>query len=92
MERTWIPIIGYVPEFMTLSYGWFGLVFKIPEDVEIILSGFWDFEGGSVMLKRWRTRFDPATEFFSHRHVWVLLPGLPLNLWNKKALMAIGNF
>jgi hypothetical protein len=23
--------------------------------------------------------------------VWVLLPGLPLNLWNKKALMAIGN-
>jgi hypothetical protein len=43
------------------------------------------------MLKRWRTRFDPATEFFSLRHVWVLLPGFPLNLWNKKALMAIGN-
>jgi hypothetical protein len=91
MQLTWLPIIGYEPEYLTLPYGWFGLVFKNPEDAEIILNGFWDFEGGSIMLKRWRTRFDPATEYFSHRHVWVLLPGLPLNLWNKNALMAIGN-
>jgi len=30
-------------------------------------------------------------EYFSHRHVWVLLPGLPLNLWNISALTAIDN-
>jgi hypothetical protein len=43
------------------------------------------------MLKRWRVRFDPSTEYFSYRHLWVLLPGLPLQLWNVKALEAIGN-
>jgi hypothetical protein len=63
----------------------------VSEDVELILGGFWDFEGGSIMMKRWRTGFDPATDYFSFRHVWVLLPGLLLNLWNKKALTAIEN-
>jgi len=91
MQRTWLPIIGYEPEYLTLPYGWFSLVFKIPEDFEIILNGFWYFKGDSIMLKQWRTRFDPAREYFSHRHVWVLLPGLPLKLWNKNTLMAIGN-
>jgi hypothetical protein len=43
------------------------------------------------MLKRWRISFDPAQEYFHFRHLWILLPGLPLNLWNKSALMAIGN-
>jgi hypothetical protein len=81
----------YVPDYLTLPVGWFGLIFKSPEDDELILNQFWDYEGGNIMLKRWRTCFDPATEFFSFRHVWVLLPGLPLNLWNKNALMAIGN-
>jgi hypothetical protein len=43
------------------------------------------------MLKHWRTRFDPATEYFSLCHVWVLLHGLSLQLWNKKSLEVIGN-
>jgi hypothetical protein len=43
------------------------------------------------MLKRWRTGFNPSSEYFSYRHVWVLLPGLPLNLWNLPVLKAIGN-
>ena len=43
------------------------------------------------MLKRWNTAFDPTIEYVSHRYVWVLLPGLSLNLWNITALKAIGN-
>jgi hypothetical protein len=43
------------------------------------------------MLKRWRVCFDPTTEYFCLCHLWVLLPGLPLQLWNAKALEAIGN-
>jgi hypothetical protein len=42
------------------------------------------------MLKRWRIGFNPAQDYFRLRHVWVLLPGLPLYLWNCKALEAIG--
>jgi hypothetical protein len=43
------------------------------------------------MLKRWRLKFDPPTEYFSYRHLSVLLPGLPLKLWNTKAMEAIRN-
>jgi hypothetical protein len=43
------------------------------------------------MLKRWRIAFNPETEFFQFRHLWVLLPGLPLFLWNEGALRAIGD-
>jgi hypothetical protein len=42
------------------------------------------------MLKRWRLAFNPDTDYFQHRHLWVLLPGLPLFLWNEGALKAIG--
>jgi hypothetical protein len=44
-----------------------------------------------LILKRWRVRFDPTTEYFSFSHLWVLLPGLLLQLWNVKALEAISN-
>jgi hypothetical protein len=43
------------------------------------------------MLKRWRVAFDSTTYYFQLRHLWVLLPGLPLQLWNEGALEAIGN-
>ena len=43
------------------------------------------------MLKRWRLAFNPSTEYFSYRHLWVLLPGLPLQLWNQQALELIGS-
>jgi hypothetical protein len=34
--------------------------------------------------------FDPETKYFSFRHFWILLPDLPLYLWNEGALKAIG--
>jgi hypothetical protein len=43
------------------------------------------------MLKKWRLPFNPETEYFSFRHIWVMLLGLPLYLWNKGALTAIRN-
>jgi hypothetical protein len=42
-------------------------------------------------VKRWRIAFDPTTEYFQLRHLWVLLPALPLFLWNEGALKSIGN-
>jgi hypothetical protein len=35
--------------------------------------------------------FNPDTNYFQHMHLWVLLPGLPLFLWNEGALRAIGD-
>jgi hypothetical protein len=90
MESTWKPILGYLPKFHQLQHGWLGFIFKSMEDSALILRDFWPIDGGSLMLKRWRLGFNPATEFFSFRHTWVLLPGLPLQLWNPKALEMIG--
>jgi len=33
----------------------------------------------------------PETEYFSLRHIWVLLPDMPLYLRNEGALSAIGD-
>ena len=43
------------------------------------------------MLKRWRVDFDPSTKYFQFRNVWILLPGLSLQLWNEGVLTSIGN-
>jgi hypothetical protein len=43
------------------------------------------------MVKRWHVAFNPETDYFSMRHFWVLLPGLPWQFWNEGALQAIGN-
>jgi hypothetical protein len=74
-----------------MTRGWFGFRFKKYEDTTLILDQFWILDGGSLMLKPWRVSFDPTHEYFHLRHLWVLLPGLPLHLWNEKSLEAIGN-
>jgi hypothetical protein len=61
MQATWEPILGYSSELLTLPRGWFGFVFKTPKDTVRILDNFWAFEGGSLILKRWRLKFDPST-------------------------------
>jgi hypothetical protein len=87
---SWKPLLGYLPKIHLLQHGWLGFIFKTPEDTALILGRFWAIDGGSLMLKRWRLGFNPSTEFFGHRHIWVLLPGLPLQLWNQRALELIG--
>jgi hypothetical protein len=79
-----------MPKQHLLQNGWLGFIFNSPEDTALILGRFWPFDGGSLMLKRWRLGFNPTSEFFSHRHIWVLLPGLPLQLWNQRAFEHIG--
>jgi len=91
IKTHWLPILGYVPEVFYLPRGWFGFIFHSPEDAAKILEGLWPSDGGGIMLKRWRISFDPAQDYFQFRHLWVLLPDLPLNFWSLKTLMAIGN-
>jgi hypothetical protein len=35
-------------------------------------------------------RFDPHHEPMNIQHIWVLLPGIPLELWNEVVLRLIG--
>jgi len=91
IKETWFPLLGYSPEVQFLKKGWLCFHCKSPSDASLLLSSHWPFGGSSLMLKRWRLDFNPDTDYFTHRHLWVLLPGLPLHLWNEGALRAIGN-
>jgi hypothetical protein len=91
MEKTWSPILGYSSEVIFLAKGWLGFICRSPEDTVILLATRWLFGASSIMLKRWRVSFDPDTDYFPQRHLWVLLPGLPLHFWNEGALRAIGD-
>jgi hypothetical protein len=91
LERVWLPVLGYIPEVYFLTKGWIGFICNCPEDVATLLGKNWVNGTSSLMLKRWRVAFNPETKYFSLRHMWVLLPGLPLYLWNEGALAAIGN-
>jgi hypothetical protein len=91
MERVWVPVLGYLPEVIFLTKGWIGIICETPEDAELLLSRKWVNGNSSLMLKKWRLAFNPETKYFSLRHIWVMLPGLPLYLWNEGALTAIRN-
>jgi hypothetical protein len=86
-----VSSLGYSPEVLYLKKGWLGFICKSPEDASLLLNTLWVFGGSSLMLKRWRMAFNPDTDYFQHRHLWVLLLGLPLFLWNEGALRAIGD-
>jgi hypothetical protein len=90
ITKSWVPILGYEPEMFVLTKGWMGFVCKTPEDADLLLNKFWVIGGNTLMLKRWRVAFDPCTEYFQYRYLWILLPGFPLDMWNEGALRAIG--
>jgi hypothetical protein len=91
ISLNWLPLLGYSPEVLYLKKGWLGFHCRSPEDATLLLSSLWAYDGSSLMLKRWRLAFNPDTDFFQLRHLWVLLPGLPLHLWNEDAIRAIGD-
>jgi hypothetical protein len=91
IKLKWLPLLGYSPEVLYLTKGWLGFHCNSPDDATLLLSSFWVYGGSSLMLKRWRLAFSPDTDYFQLRHIWVLLPGLPLHLWNAGALRAIGD-
>jgi hypothetical protein len=91
VNNNWKPILTYTSKITYLTQGWLFFSFKSPEDSTSILEQLWTIDDDSLMLKQWRISFDPLQDYFRLRHFWVLLPGLPLHLWNQKALEAIGN-
>jgi hypothetical protein len=54
VEQVWSSLLGYTPEVLYLSKGWFGFLCKSPEDVSLLLENMWVNGGSSLMLKRWR--------------------------------------
>jgi hypothetical protein len=86
INSQWLPLIGYIPKVMYLTKGWIGFICNFLKDVTLLLSSFWVFGGSSIMLKWWRIAFNLDSDYFYFRNLWVILPSLPLYLWNEGAL------
>jgi hypothetical protein len=92
VEHNWKRELGYAPEIRYLTKGWYGFICRSPEDSARSLAKKWMVGRSSMMIKRWRLDFNPDTESFQMRHLWVLLLGLPLHFWNAAAMEAIGKY
>jgi hypothetical protein len=64
----WKPLLGYNSVVVYLTKGWFGFQFKSLEDTQMILDRAETYDGGSLMVKRWRVNFDPAQDYFRFCH------------------------
>jgi hypothetical protein len=62
VSSTWASMLGYSPELVTLTRGWFSFVFKSHEHIVLVLEKTWVLNGGSLMLKSWRVNFDPTND------------------------------
>lgn len=50
-----------------------------------------DLEAIQSVPKKWKPVFDPKNKPTSFQQIWVLLPRLPLELWNSKKLEGVEN-
>jgi hypothetical protein len=68
VSSTWCPLLGYMPEVVFMTKGWYGFHFKRAEDSAIILEKPWSYDGGSLMLKALAGELQPDQDYFFFRH------------------------
>lgn len=77
--------------FHVIARGWLAFEFQSRDDKENILKGRWYWGPTIFPLERWTPCFDPKQELKTSQPIWIELPGLPLEIWSKWNLEAIGN-
>jgi hypothetical protein len=58
--------------------------------VERVLDRVWSYGSDGLMIKRWTHLFNLEKEHFIFQHLWVLMSGFPLVIWNLEAFKAMG--
>jgi hypothetical protein len=91
METSWGSNLSVLPSIRLLARGWFAFVFSATTDVSWVLSKTWSMDGTPIVMKWWTPSFDAKRERVDVVHVWVHLPGLPMQYWNPVRFSAIGN-
>ena len=86
LESTLTSFLGYSPIINFLMKGWLCITCRSEVDTLAVLQRPQLQGTCSLVLKRWHPYFNPKFEPFKILHVWALLPGLPLQFWNKKCI------
>ncbi|KAF9611587.1 hypothetical protein IFM89_033591 [Coptis chinensis] len=78
--------------FMTpLGKGYIMFRFECLEDYQKVWDqGAWKVENQILRLSKWSPNFSTEKETQSHAAVWVRFPGLPLEYWEIRNLLALG--
>lgn len=79
-------------ELTDVEGGYFIVRFRSKEDYHKVLDGGpWVVQGHYVTIGKWRPKFRVEKEQIMSTLVWVRLPGMPVEYYNEKFLLRIGN-
>lgn len=91
VNRVWVPFTGLAPRINLLPNRWILFTFTEASHLELIMSRFWEFKKGSIYIKRWHLNFDPGKECQTLRRLWMIIPGLPIEIWTEEVVKGIAN-
>ncbi|KAH9295953.1 hypothetical protein KI387_039541 [Taxus chinensis] len=91
ITKHWIPILSGKLDLYPCAKGTFIVVFSSIRDKEVIDKKLWALQSHYLVLKPWFPAFNPITESFACKPVWIRMPHLPLQFWDRTCLTAIGN-
>lgn len=75
-----------------LGMGYFLVKFSASEDLNFALEeGPWVIFGHYLTMRFWTPDFNPSAATIDATNVWVRFPGLPIEYYHTRILMALGN-
>ena len=78
VQKVWKLLFDFSSQVIGLPKGWFSFIFLTEEHTEQALDRFRVIKEGLLILLRWNVHFDSYKRNLSKRHLWLLLPGLPV--------------
>lgn len=80
--KYWWKLKGSV-DILAMLRGLFLFKFNTEEDLIFVLLGSLAYGKNFLTIAKWKPGFDPSTKLNCMAHVWVRLPGLPLEFWDE---------
>ena len=74
-----------------MSRGLFYFKFMDSKDMKMVLAISWSYGKHNLMVVKWHPMLDLVKELNKMTLVWVRLLGLPLEFWDERILISIGN-
>ncbi|XP_057871276.2 uncharacterized protein LOC131077740 [Cryptomeria japonica] len=77
-------------DLVSMAGGFFSFSFSCEEYLQsFLVGGPWMLGKASLALKKWEPRFNPKDWEYNEAPIWVILPGLPMELWGEEIFAGI---